>query len=87
MFLNTAPIRGKIKGGNDMKEKIGNTAGKIWEVLRAKGEVNIAQLPRTLKQPSVIVYQALGWLAREDKLKYKSKANKTYVSLVDSERL
>lgn len=69
-----------------MKEKIGETAGKIWKVLKEKEEVDIAQLPRILNEKSVIVYQALGWLARENKIKYRTKANKSFVSLIEAER-
>lgn len=69
-----------------MKEKVGETAGKIWKVLGKKGEVPISQLPKLMDEKAVIVNQALGWLAREDKINYRSVANKTYVSLVESER-
>ena len=69
-----------------MKEKIGETSGKIWKVLKEKEEIDIAQLPRILNEKSVSVYQALGWLAREDKIKYRTKANKTFVSLTEPER-
>ena len=69
-----------------MKRKIGETAGEVWEVLKKKGKVNIAQLPRALKEKSVIVYQALGWLAREDKIIYHKSGDKVFVSLTESER-
>jgi Mn-dependent DtxR family transcriptional regulator len=69
-----------------MKEEIGETAGKIWEILKKKGEVNVAQLPRLLNEKSAMVNQGLGWLAREDKVDYQDKAGKTFVSLTESER-
>ena len=68
-----------------MKTLIGQTAGKVWKQLKEKDQVNIEQLPRMLKEKTVIVYQAVGWLAREDKIKYHKKGDKTYVSLTDSE--
>ncbi|HUL21270.1 MAG TPA: winged helix-turn-helix domain-containing protein [Thermodesulfobacteriota bacterium] len=34
-----------------------------------------------MKEKGEIVYQTLGWLAREDKTKYHSKERKTFVSL------
>jgi hypothetical protein len=64
-----------------MKTLIGHTAGKVWEALKEKDQINIEQLPRMLKEKSVIVYQAVGWLAREDKIVYHKKGDKTYVSL------
>ena len=69
-----------------MKQEIGETAGKIWEILKKKGEVNTAQLPKMLNKKSAIAYQGLGWLAREDKVEYQIKAGKTFVSLAESER-
>jgi len=69
-----------------MKDKIGETAGNIWEILKNKGEVNVAQLPRLLNEKSIIVYQGLGWLAREDKVEYQTKAAKIFVSLSGAER-
>lgn len=69
-----------------MKDKIGETAGKTWKFLKEKGEVNIAQLPRNLKEKSAVVYQAVGWLAREDKIEYRTKATKTFISLAESEK-
>lgn len=68
-----------------MKEKIIETAGKTWRTLGEKGELNITQLPKVLKEDEAIVYQALGWLAREDKINYAVKNRQTTVSLVEAE--
>ena len=69
-----------------MKENIGMTAGRIWERLRTDGELNLSQLPKILNENSVLVYQALGWLAREDKIEYRTMGSKVLVSLSESER-
>lgn len=69
-----------------MIEKIGKTAGDIWEVLGSKGEMGVSQLPKTVKEKQDIVYQALGWLAREGKVIYVQKKNSVNVSLSDPER-
>ncbi|HUU49482.1 MAG TPA: winged helix-turn-helix domain-containing protein [Nitrospinota bacterium] len=69
-----------------MKEVIGKTAGRIWEVLREKEKVNVTQLPKTLKEKTLIVYQALGWLARENKIDYHKKGDKIFVSLSGNEK-
>jgi hypothetical protein len=69
-----------------MKDKIGEIAGKIWTVLGEKQNVNISRLPKILKEKGEIVYQALGWLAREDKINYHTKERKTFVSLSHGER-
>ena len=51
-----------------------------------KEDVEISKLPQILKEKGEIVYQALGWLAREDKINYLSKEGKTFVSLSYDER-
>jgi hypothetical protein len=71
---------------NIMKDRIGETAGQIWKIMRKNEEVNIAQLPKLLEEKSAIVYQALGWLARENKIAYRMEGTKTFVSLTDVER-
>lgn len=68
-----------------MKAKVGETAGNIWRLLKEQEEVNISQLPKLLNEKSSIVYQGLGWLAREGKIEYRIKAAKTFVSLSDEE--
>lgn len=69
-----------------MKEKVGETAGKIWGILRQEEEINISNLSRMVKEKSDVVYQALGWLAREEKIIHKEKNNKVYVSLTEEEK-
>ncbi len=69
-----------------MKEQIGKTAGKIWDLLQKEDEIAISKFPKILNEKTQMVNQALGWLAREDKISYRQEANRTLVSLVDSER-
>ncbi len=69
-----------------MKKKIGEMAGKVWKILGEKEEVEISKVPRILKEKGEIVYQALGWLAREDKINYYNKEGKPFVSLTYDER-
>jgi hypothetical protein len=70
-----------------MKDKIGETAGNVWKILKKEGEVNVTQLPKLLNEKSALVYQGLGWLAREDKVAYQIKQAKTFVSLAEAEKL
>ena len=67
-----------------MKTEIGEIAGKIWEILGINENVSITQLPKMLNEKPVVVYQSLGWLAREDKITYHKVNNKTYVSQSDN---
>ncbi len=56
-----------------MTQSIGDTAGKVWEFLNEKGETKLSQLKRGVKADSNLVLQAIGWLAREDKLLIQKK--------------
>ena len=69
-----------------MKEKIGETSGRIWQILQKKGETNVLQLPRLLNEKSATVNQAIGWLAREDKIEFRSVGAKTFISLTETEK-
>lgn len=69
-----------------MKDKVIQTAGKVWRTLGEKGPISIAQLAKLLKLKADITNQAIGWLAREDKIKYVQKGASTFVCLVDTEQ-
>lgn len=64
-----------------MKYAIGETAGKIWDMLKASGEMNITAVIKKAGVESSLAYQALGWLAREDKIEYKMEKGKTFIRL------
>jgi hypothetical protein len=49
-------------------DQIGITAGLVWQALDEKGPLTLAALTREIAAPRDVVLQALGWLAREDKL-------------------
>ncbi len=69
-----------------MKTKIGEMAGRVWRILGEREYVDISKLPQILKEKGEIVYQALGWLTREDKIDFHKKEGKTFVSLSHEER-
>ncbi len=66
-----------------MQELIGLTAGKLWSTLKKSEELSVSQLPKTLKEKDVVVYQALGWLAREGKVSYRTQGSRIFVSIRD----
>lgn len=65
-----------------MQELIGKTAGKVWNLLQKNVELPISQIPKKVKERDIVAYQALGWLAREEKIRYTTKGKTTLVSLV-----
>ncbi len=64
-----------------MIDSIGNTAGKVWKFLDEKGETNLAQLKKGVKVDPNLIMQAIGWLAREDKLLIEQKGRQITYAL------
>ena len=54
----------------NITSQIGENAGKIWQVIAAQGEVTMEWLQSETKLSEKDVHAALGWLARENKVKY-----------------
>ena len=68
-----------------MKDKIIEAAGKTWKLLGENGEIALPEITKLIKEKEEIALQAIGWLAREDKISYATKSNKTFISLVEGE--
>lgn len=60
---------------------VGETAGDVWRILSARGPISMAQLVKAVGQPRDVVMQALGWLAREDKIWIEEEGRSRVVSL------
>ena len=52
-----------------MEVEIGDAAGTIWRYLDEHGETTLSRLKQGAKLPEQIVLMAIGWLAREGKLR------------------
>ncbi len=53
--------------------QIGEIAGKVWMFLKQNGESNLNQLKKGIKADPNVTLQAIGWLAREDKLRIEKR--------------
>ena len=69
-----------------MKTKNGQMAARVRKTLGEKEEVTVSKLPQILKEKGEIVFQALGWLAKEGKLDFHKKEGKTFASLSQEQR-
>ena len=69
------------KGGY-MQEEIGITAGAIWKILHAKGELSLSQLKKETKAKPLVFDWAIGWLARENKIAFKQQKRSIRIRLV-----
>ena len=56
---------------------IGETAGRIWDYLRANGGATLASVEKSSKAPKSVTHMAVGWLAREGKLQFHEE-NRTF---------
>jgi len=64
-----------------MKEQIGTNAGIIWKILVA-GETtdfNVEKLKKVSHLKSPDFFMALGWLARENKVKFLDGSKSVYI--------
>jgi hypothetical protein len=65
-------------------EQIGDTAGLVWQYLHTSGPRTLTQLAKDIDAPRDVIMQAIGWLAREDKLTIEEEGrNKKLVVLRD----
>jgi len=60
---------------------IGDTAGVVWTILAEKKSLTMAKLVKAVGEPRDTVMQALGWLAREEKIWIKEEGRSRIVSL------
>lgn len=52
----------------EINGQVGETAGKVWQLLNDSGPLTVAQLKKKLNGSGELVGFALGWLAREEKI-------------------
>ena len=64
-----------------LKEKAGETAGKIWNVLNGTEGMPAKQLKKAIKLVDKDLYLGLGWLLREDKINAEEVEGDWFISL------
>ncbi len=62
-------------------ESIGTVAGLVWAYLDQKGPVTLSKLAREINAPRDLVMQGVGWLAREEKIKFHPGQRSKLISL------
>ncbi len=72
--MSTAPPASQVA-------QIGETAGVVWSVLSENGPLSMAKLVKAVGVPRDVVMQALGWLAREGKIRIEEDGRTRVVSL------
>jgi len=64
-----------------MKNEVGYSAGIIWHLLSERGVLSIRKIGEMTNYNESLIFLALGWLAREDKVHFMDKSGKMYVEL------
>lgn len=70
-----------------MEEQVGITAGKIWHYLRQRGRTDVIMIKFELNINNSLLFLALGWLARENKIEILQENNTFFVRLSDGENI
>ena len=61
--------------------QIGEAAGAVWKALNKSGPLSVAKLAEATNVNRDLFMQALGWLAREDKIEIVESKRGRIVSL------
>ncbi|MCI0369906.1 MAG: winged helix-turn-helix domain-containing protein [candidate division NC10 bacterium] len=64
-----------------MVDAIGESAGKVWRYLGAQGPRSVSQIQRGTGLSQSLTYFALGWLAREGKLRFEQEGRALLVGV------
>ena len=64
-------------------QQIGEVAGVVWHTLNDHGPMSVAKLIKHLETPRDLTMQAVGWLAREDKVEITETSRGRVISLIE----
>lgn len=62
-------------------DQIGETAGEVWHTLLEHEQLTFTQLAKEVDAPRDRVMQAVGWLARENKIHVDEQPRRRVISL------
>lgn len=63
------------------KNDVGTDAGKIWCLLSERGILSIRKIGEMTHYRESLIFLALGWLAREDKIRLFEKSGVLHAEL------
>jgi len=70
----------------DMARSVKDCAEKILGLLVREERVNVLRVAEQVGERSVVVYQAIGWLAHEGSIRYEEQGNQVYLSISGNSR-
>ena len=63
----------------DMVRSVKECTERVLVLLANRERVNVLNVAEQLGERSVVVYQAIGWLASEGRLRYEQDGNQVYL--------
>ncbi len=66
-------------------DQVGITAGEVWRILADQGGMSLAKLAKQADAPRDLVMQAVGWLARENKISIVAEKRTKTIALIADE--
>ena len=73
------------ESGTPVTNQIGVTAGEIWHLLATDGGISLTKIAKQIDAPRDLVMQAVGWLARENKVQITENKRVKTISLLPEE--
>lgn len=64
-----------------LKSDIGINAGIIWNLLAEKGKLTIREIGELSEFKDTLINMALGWLSRENKIRFFDENDHLYIEL------
>jgi len=64
-----------------ISQRVGLTAGSIWNYLTENGDTSVSKLVATLTEEEKIIQRSIGWLAQEDKITLNTADRVEIISL------
>ena len=68
----------------DMANSVKECAERVLNEIARSERVNVLSFAGHLGERSLIVYQSIGWLAREGRIRYLQEGNQVYISLAEN---
>jgi hypothetical protein len=70
-----------VDASEPLVNRIGEAAGAVWHYLDKKGTVPLTKLIGDLDESRDLLMQAIGWLAREDKVHLAETSRRKTIAL------
>ena len=74
------------ESGTPVTDQVGVTAGEIWQLLSTSSGISMAKIAKQVDAPRDLVMQAVGWLARENKIQIIENKRVKTISLLPEEQ-